>query len=124
MGGLVEFGGGLRQRRRDAENLVFKIAGEQVERLALFRLGLGAGALALLLPFAKRDGVVAEHQDGARHGADLVAALEPFDAPVEAALGDLAHDGGNPLQRPRHRAMGQRHCQKDGEQRAADQHGR
>jgi len=44
---------------------------------------------------AQRQGVVAEHRDRARHGADLVGAPTAADGNAEIAIGHLCHRPGN-----------------------------
>ena len=63
-------------------------------------LGVVLGGAQLLLGLALGDRVVAEHLDGARHVADLVARRGAVDRAVVAAVGDVAHRRHQPLQRP------------------------
>ncbi len=79
------------------------LAAEFVDQLALGlrRLLLGGGiGLGFLVELAFPQQCVAEHQQGARHGADLVAPGDSQNVDIEFALGQRRHIGGQVNQRP------------------------
>ena len=128
VGGAVELGGGDLQplgglahaRQRLVDRHLEAGDGGGDDLAAVLALAVGGG-LALRQPLALEHGV-AEHDDGARHGAELVLGLGGGDARGGVAGGEPRHRLRQAVERPRDAAPDQpAERQTDQHRAAADQ---
>ncbi len=113
VGGLVEIGRAHFELHRRCPQLaqrafdrMFELRDGRCDRVAALLARAARFGLRLRQPFAL-DHVVAEHDHGARHRADLVARVGRGNARAGVAVGEPLHDAGQAVERPRDAAADQ-----------------
>jgi hypothetical protein len=101
-GGRFELGRRRRHRVHDVADRALELVGELLHvGLAAARAGDLLALRLLLLGQRLVRRILADHRDGLRHVADLVAAGGARHLDVEIALGHLVHRAVEPCDRPR-----------------------